>query len=132
MRKIKFSENWNGKLFLDCFTTIRLYAYGKYPDFDKYEIEWNNVVLGIVEVACKKHFTFGQINTATALIDTGHETPYLKTLLTKFYGPLPDETALEMIVFKWVERYPEPTTKLLQTWQKKHFPKSDQPTLQFS
>ena len=115
MRKVSFSSNWNGKLRADVFTTIRPYNYEKYPDFQKFEIELKNRgVLGIAELVAKKGFTANNLNDITSLVDCGHERDYLYKLLKSFYPDMTGEMTFYLLVFKWVERHPEPTERLFK------------------
>jgi hypothetical protein len=134
MRTISFSSNWNGKLCNDVFTTIRLYNYEKYPDFEKFEVELKGRgKLGIAELEAKKGFTAKSLNDITSLVDCGHSRDYLLKLLKSFYPDMTGETTFYLLVFKWVERLPEPTERLFKERYEKlaeaFQPQSQQPEL---
>jgi hypothetical protein len=109
MYKIHFSSNWNGKLCNDVFTTIRLYNYDKYPDFEKFTIEYKSHILGIAELLVKKPFKFGSLNATTSLVDCGHDEHYLGKLLRNFYPGIDANTNFYMLVLRWETRYKEAT-----------------------
>jgi hypothetical protein len=120
------STNWNGKLLNDVFTTIRLYNYEKYPDFEKYEIEYKNQVLGICEIVSKKTFRFEALNSTTSFIDVGKDEIYSRALFKKFYPAITGEQPMYMLVLRWVERHKEPTELLF----KERFDKISEPWIQ--
>lgn len=125
MRQINFTDNWNGKLLMDNFTTIRLYYYEAYPDFDMYEIVLRGEILGTAEIVCKKPFPMKQINTQLSLIDCGHEVPWLKQLLKRFHGDITEETNLVLLVFRWRTRNPVPFRDMMNNWYNQHMNKDE-------
>lgn len=134
MRRVNFTSNWNGKLCNDVFTTIRPYDYDKYPEFEKFEVALRDQVLGIAELAAKKAFKGSAINDITSLVDCGHTRDYLVKLLHNFYKDMGPDKTLYLLVFKWEERFPEPTEQLFKSRYEKiqeAFPqtKSSQPEL---
>lgn len=120
MRRVNFSNNWNGKLLSDLFSTIRLYDYDKYPDGELFEIEYKNKIIGTARLEAKKPFSFGALNDMTSLIECGHGKQYLRKLFKQFYGDnLHDDRPMYMLLFKWEKRNIEATRELMdERWQK--------------
>jgi hypothetical protein len=120
MRRIHFSNNWNGKLLQDVFTTIRVYDYDKYPDGELFEIEYKNKVVGLARLEAKKPFRFGELNDITSMVECGFGRAYLSKLLKTFYGDkINSESALYMLILKWEKRNMEVMQELFnERWQK--------------
>lgn len=120
MRWIDFSQNWNGKLCLNVFTTIRLYDIDRYQDAHFYTVRLKDEELGIAQLISRYPFKYKHLNDRTATIDSGNGLPYLQTVLKKMYGEkLTDETDLYLLFFRWTERYIKPTQNLFKAhWNK--------------
>lgn len=125
MRQINFSDNWNGKLLMDNFTTIRLYSYDGYPDFEVYDVVLRGEVLGTAEIVCKKPFQMQSLNTQLSLVDCGHDPAWLKKLLRNFHGDLTEETYLVLLVFRWRTRNPVAFRDLMNNWYNQHMAKDE-------
>ena len=83
-RRITFNYNWNGKLFCNCFTTIRLRNDEKYRVGYEYDVILKGQNSGPAICCGIKHFKLAELNDFTAMIDTGYNkqdcTAMLKTM----------------------------------------------------
>jgi hypothetical protein len=118
MNKIEFAVNWNGKLFLDNFGTIRLYP-GKYMFGELLEVYLKNSCLGIAEVVAIKTFTFGNIHDNLAFITIGKNADYLKSFIRNLYSKkttITPTTKFDHIIFQYRSRNIEVFEPLLKDW----------------
>lgn len=116
---IEFSENWNGKLLLDVFTTIRLENPDKYIQGNVYEVMLRGDLLGRAKLSMIHYFFYKNLNERTARIDTGKSLHYLQTLLNRFYGPMIPDRKLCLLFFEWTERRCQGQTTLIQKhWER--------------
>lgn len=120
MRRIRFSNNSNGKLLADVFTTIRIYDADKFPDEAIFEIEYKNKILGVARLEAKKPFKLTDLNEITSLVDSGYGRFSYVKILKSFYGDsITDQTGMYMLVLRWQKRNIEETFQLFgEHWQK--------------
>lgn len=116
-----FSANFNGKLILQNFPTVRL-ASTKYYVGAKHLIKLNNNELGVAEVAAIRQFSFSQINNNLSLIDGGLTADKFKSMITKMYANkerITNNTQLINIIYSWVERDSFQLSQLINKWFEK-------------
>lgn len=86
---IRFTKNWNNKLFCDCFTSIRL-------DQDKYQVgiqydatlttpDGKAILIKYVTCVTKTVLTIDQITDAMAWVDTGMNADKCRAMIKKMY-----------------------------------------------
>lgn len=116
---LDFTSNWNGKLFLDNFSTVRLYNEGKYFTGNELEIKLNGVSFGYAKVIASRKFPFGKISDLLAFTDTGKPAHYLAGLIRRFYGKkieISNETALHHVVLHYTQRNIENQRAAIMEW----------------
>ena len=119
METISFTENWNGKLLLDVFGTIREHCPVKYEVGKQFGISLKGKVLGIVEVVAIRHFKHNQIRDAGAFLDIGRNAHYLATFLNKMYGnkgTISPDHQFDHIILKWMHRDMAIQQTVLKSW----------------
>ena len=116
MNRIEFSHNWNGKLFLDTFGTVRMSNGEKYFVGNEMEAYLKNLYLGIVKVAAVRTFQFRQTRDVLAFLDTGKPAHYMASILNRMYGNLSPDQPLDHVVLTYVKRDIETQTSLITEW----------------
>ena len=119
MLQTNFSQNYNGKLFLDHFGDVRLYHGEKYVTGNVIEILYRTRQMGISKVVAVADFKYGQIRDSFSFINCAHHAAYQADMLQRFYGrttPLNAETRLQHVVFEWTERNMEMHREMLKDW----------------
>lgn len=81
---INFLENYNGKMFNDAFSTIRL-KDEKFQIGNQYEIKLKFNWCGDAEIVYIKDFYLNQLNDAMSYLDTSLSVRETQKLLTEFY-----------------------------------------------
>lgn len=71
MGDLAFSNNWNGKLNCECFTTIRLADRTKYYPGARKRVILKGQLKGFATILQVKPFLLEELNEFTARIDTG-------------------------------------------------------------
>lgn len=84
MDKLAFSNNWNGKLNCQYFTTIRLQSK-KFTVGNLMEVTLRGQRKGIVKVVDVKLLKLDQINSFIAGLDTGLSADDCKAMIRKMY-----------------------------------------------
>jgi hypothetical protein len=84
MANILFSENWNGKLQCNAFTTIRI-SNPKYEVGKTYSIFLKGQELFPAKIIEKKRLQLHQINEYIARLDTGYSAEDTKQLIRTIY-----------------------------------------------
>lgn len=82
---IPFSQNWNGKLDCDFFTTLRLANNNKYRVGDAYEITLKGIVFCHAKIVEVRYIVIEQVNDWIARLDTGYDAEACKTLIKTMY-----------------------------------------------
>lgn len=116
---ITFSKNWNGKLLLDCFGTVRLHNPGKYAVGKQLNIEIKNTPLGIATVEAVRTFPYRQITDALSYIDVGQPAHYLSALLSNMYkhrGLLLPSDHFDHVILRYNKRVIENHQMLWRDW----------------
>lgn len=85
MRTISFSQNWNGKLDNEYFTTIRPENYD-YPDSGKVKVEYPDDSMIEVKVIDRKDMKFKELTGWISRLDAGMSKKELYNLLEDFYS----------------------------------------------
>ena len=116
---IIFTTNWNGKLFLDCFGTVRLHNPGKYAVGKKMNIMYNKIPMGIAKIEALRVFQYKQISDALSYIDVGKPAVYLSQLLSNMYtkkGLLFPSSELDHVILVYEERNIESHQMVWREW----------------
>jgi hypothetical protein len=85
MERLSFSTNWNGKLWADCFTTIRLYNPNKYKTGAKFEIWLKKDFMHKAIVLDVKKLKMSQLNEWICALDTGYNLAETQNVLKTMY-----------------------------------------------
>lgn len=85
MEKLKFSTNWNGKLWTDFFTTLRLFNEKKYFVGGKFEIWQGQSYLHKAIVVEVRKIKMSQLNDWICYLDTGYGLAETQNILKKMY-----------------------------------------------
>lgn len=90
MLQIKFSQNWNRKLFCDVFTTIRIRDDVKYVIGREFHVLLTvkkdyDILLGIGTLLTAAYFTLDKMTENMARIDTGYNKAEVIALMKKMY-----------------------------------------------
>ncbi len=83
--KIYFSQNWNGKLDCNFFTTLRLQNDNKYIVGESYEIVVKKVPFCVAKIVEVRYILLDDINDWVARLDTGYNADNCKVLLRTMY-----------------------------------------------
>ena len=86
--KFSFSNNWNGKLNNECFTTIRL--SGRFNVGMIIDIELKGRSMGPAKVLDRKRLTLDQINDWMAFLDTDYPAKECRDILKRMHHGVPD------------------------------------------
>ena len=119
MQQLNFTQNWNGKLFMDHFGTVRLHNPGKYFAGNTLECSLKNVQLGIITLPAVRTFKYKDIRDVLAFLDTGRPAHYMAAVLSKMYGQsiaLQPDTLFDHIVCHYTERNIDNQGRLMQEW----------------
>lgn len=116
---IIFTSNWNGKLLLDVFGTVRLHNPGKYSVGKKMNIMLNKTPMGIVKIEAIRTFQYRQISDALSYIDVGKPAVYLSQLMSNMYGHkglLMPSSELDHVILVYEERNIEAHQMVWREW----------------
>jgi hypothetical protein len=131
---LQFSTNWNGKLFLDNFGTVRLHNPSKYFIGNKLEVQLKGTRIGEVEIVAIRSFYFKNISDTLAYIDCGKPAAYLAGMMKRMYEnkvQLTPETKLDHVTLHYYERSLETHAELLKLWwQDKYDQQQSKPVYQ--
>lgn len=121
MLKTSFNKNWNGKLLMPNFGTIRLHNTEKYYQGADHEIYLNEKHLGTATVYAVKPFKFGFITDSFAWLDASMPAHKLKAMLLTMYknkvnGGVTDETFFVHVVFHWKTRIMSEHQQVINTY----------------
>lgn len=100
-----FSTNYNGKLLLDKFSTIRLHNSSKYYLNAMHLICLNKSQIGVARIVAIKNVCYGHIDDAMAFIDANCNANYLRGMFSKFYNEsqFNVNTTFDYVVYSWIE-----------------------------
>ena len=131
MQSLSFSQNWNGKLLLDVFGTVRRHNPSKYFVENDLLVDYRGKELGIVKVEAIITFRFDQINDRLSYIDVGKPAHYLAALLSKMYSSkdivLPS-TQFNHVILRYTQRHLQNQELLLKDWWDGKIEQQPQPT----
>ena len=87
---IKFSQNWNNKLFSKAFTTIRLHSDYKYIIGDLHEVlfvaaKQPQIMLGVAQIVTKQTLLLRELTEFDAHLDTGYNLATTTDIIVKMY-----------------------------------------------
>lgn len=99
MRNLNFAQNYNGKLLLDIFTTIRLSETPNLIVGDELNICLKSKIIGVATVLSLKEIAFGKISENLAWIDSGQPLHYCLKMFANFYSGKMLTTDRPMIVY---------------------------------
>lgn len=85
MKTINFNLNWNGKLYCNCFTTIRPFNEEKFKLNENYQVRLNGLNMGEVELVYKVDFKLSQLKDSMSLLDMGYIAKYGKEIIADLY-----------------------------------------------
>ena len=107
MERIDFKSNWNGKLALEIFPTVRIPGK-KYNLEQSYEIFLNDKFIGIAKLIHCTRTTLEKVTEGMALIDTGYSRAKFIGLVNKMYPQYIAEhgnsAIFGMFFFQWISR----------------------------
>jgi hypothetical protein len=116
---INFSQNWNGRLFMDNFGDVRLRDDAKFFLENKMNLYYKGYHLGVVSIAALRIFKFKQITDVLAYQVCGKPAPYLAKILKDLYSKeieMTPETELIHLVLHYSYRDCKVTAPVLQDW----------------
>jgi hypothetical protein len=96
MEKIKFSQNWNGKLNCAYYTTIRLWLPQKYTYENLFEIELKAKFIHVAKLISARKLQLPQFTPEMIALDMGCDLSYgLSILRTMYKNQVPNvDTAM--------------------------------------
>jgi len=109
MHTISFNKNWNGKLMVAFFGTIRLHNPEKYVVGYDHKVLLNKMDLGIATIKTVRTFELKDISNALAFLDAGMDAQKTIGMLMKMYkykmsGGVNIHTKIDHIIYCWKER----------------------------
>lgn len=119
MYTIEFSHNWNGKLFLDNFGTVRLHNPEKYKPGNEMDAKLKNIYLGSVQVVAVRTFEYKYIRDVLSYLDTGKPAHYMAEVIRRMYQQqvvFNANTKLDHVVFHYIKRNLQTQSELLAEW----------------
>jgi hypothetical protein len=123
MNQIHFSHNWNGRLFLDHFSDVRIPDDDRFVVGNQLEVVLNRKVIGVVKIVAVREFRFKQITDVLSYLICGRNAAYLAEIIRRFYAQdhkLHAETVLVHLVFHYTSRdIPNQSTLLQEWWREK-------------
>lgn len=118
METIDFQQNYNGKLFCQCFNDVVLNTQ-QYQVGQTYTLTLKGLELGKVQVVALHVFPFQKISDPISFLTTGKPAVYLAQLLRRgAYTATATIPELLHIVFQYQERNITNHQQLLQAWWK--------------
>lgn len=100
---LKFSQNWNNKLFCPFFNTLRL--SGRFEVGRSYNLYLNDTALGVVKCVSKKRYdTLTQLPNDICLLDTGYDKAGTINIICRMYK-LPEQEIDNVAVYSYVFKY---------------------------
>ncbi len=121
MLQIDFTQNWNGKLFLDTFGDIRIHNPVIHYVGSEVEVTLKGIAIGIVRIVAVKTFPANLITEVAAWINIGHPAAYQAELLRRFYSSsdrYKPDMMLDYMALSYTFRNIENQTSLLEDWWK--------------
>lgn len=100
-----FSSNYNGKLLLDKFSTIRLHNSDRYYINACHLICLNKNKIGVAKIVAIKQIPYSSIDDTISFIDSNCNANYLRGMFSNFYPSINFNvnTLFDYIVYAWIE-----------------------------
>ncbi|MBA3706568.1 MAG: hypothetical protein H0W84_11930 [Bacteroidetes bacterium] len=120
MLQLDFTKNWNGKLFLDHFSDIRLHSQAFAVGVEM-EVMVKSISFGLVKIEAVRQFPFSRLSDVVAYANIGKPAYYQADLLNRFYGggqPLRPDQMLTHLVCAYIQRNILNQASLLEEWWK--------------
>lgn len=120
MLQLEFTQNWNGKLFLDHFGDIRLQSQA-FAIGVEVEIILKGTSLGIARIEAVRTFPFCLLSDVVSYINIGKPAYYQASLLNKFYNgnqPMESTRLLQHLVLGYTHRNIENQNIIMEDWWK--------------
>jgi len=96
---IKFSQNWNGKLYCPHFTTVRLHNPEKYEKGRSYQVEFKQ--FGFLALCLDlKIIKAGSFNDFIAYLDAGVSATKFRSIMQSMYGPITDDRLFDLLLLQ--------------------------------
>lgn len=113
-KQIKYSKNWNNKLYLDYYTSIRLHdEYWKVGDY--YRVYLNNSCQHYAQIILKKTFLLKDLPEVTAYSDTGMNAMETRQLFRRMYPAVNFDTQpMDLILFHQLDIQPHMYDDLME------------------
>lgn len=106
MNNLKFSYNWNGKLYsTKYFTTIRLWNEKKYVVGDSYEVYLKDEYIGTAELRSARRTSRGKLNEFVSGLDTGYPVAATQQIIGRMYKKSADNP-IGLYLMKWIHKEP--------------------------
>jgi hypothetical protein len=119
MKNLKFTFNWNGKLFCDSFTTIRLTNYYNVGDIVtlclKDECIDTGKIIGKIETRIEK------LTELVCQVDTGYSRLITISLLKSMYKGITDWENTPIYIYTITRKYEEKQNVVGEFYLKKFF-----------
>lgn len=119
MQTISYSQNWNGRIFLDNFSDVRLPDDEKFFIGNSLKIMFKGCEVGEVEIVAMRVFKFKQISDVLAWTIVGKPAAYLAEVLKRLYkseSEITPETDLIHLVLHYKYRNINNQSPFLQDW----------------
>lgn len=94
---IKFSQNWNGKLYCPHFTTVRLHNPEKYEKGRSYQVEFRQFGF-VAHCLDLKTIPAKSFNDFIAYLDAGMSVLKFQSLLKNMYGPIAPDHLFDLLL----------------------------------
>jgi hypothetical protein len=106
MNNLRFTSNWNGKLYADkYFTTIRMWNEKKYVIGEFYEVYLNDEYIGTAELRSTRRTSRGKLNEFVSGLDTGYPVAATQQIIGRMYKNNADNP-IGLYLFRWVKKQP--------------------------
>ena len=83
-KELKFTHNWNNKLYNKAFTTIR--QSDRFNVGDRVNIILNGQCIKVASIKAKKRYRIKDMTEAMAYIDTGYPLEETLDIISKMFG----------------------------------------------
>lgn len=103
MKQLSFSSNWNGKLYCDAFTSIRLSNY--YDIDDIVFINLNNECIDTAQVIGKIETKIEKLTELVCRLDTGYSREQTIYIIKKMYQGITDWDNTKIYIYTLLRTY---------------------------
>lgn len=116
MLEVRFSENFNGKLFCDRFCDVRInnqfYYEGQFCN-----IFCKSINMGVAKIISVRPFRYSKITDSLSYQVVGKPAPYLAHIMKCMNGnKVEEDLMLTQIIFEYTNRDYEIQSELLNDW----------------